>query len=281
MLDSPTRERRSAGSPTQAPSQRDRPTERKARAAAPPSPSALRATSFPIGHKRVHELVEPWTVAALQQVTQLVDDHIFQAFRRIKCQPHVDADAARRRLATAPATRHVAIRELARAHPHDRLPRRDKCRHTCGNNLAPLGDFLGLGLRRASHGGIRSLGKMRFDPCRLAPNEVAHLIFAHPRRRRHIHMRPIAGNAQIEVFHALAGKAHLDSVDEERTLICGRVSVRAGSPDGTVAPVTLGTGDRPLSGAPCRRKRTHLQSQVRCVACAQGPIGWSTARCDP
>lgn len=44
----------------------------------------LGAAGLPVGHEVVHERVEPWAVAAFQQMAQLVDHHVFQALRRMQ-----------------------------------------------------------------------------------------------------------------------------------------------------------------------------------------------------
>ena len=169
-----------------------------------------------------------WTVAALQQVAQLVDHHVFQAVRRIKRQPHVDADTPCRRLATAPAARHVAIRELARLHAHDGLPRGHERGHTCAYRFAPCSDFFGSRLGRTRHGCLRGLRHARCDPRALRPDESLDFGIRNPRRCRHVDVRSVARDPQVYVFHALADDMRLDSV-YDRDFARGRRSGDAGT----------------------------------------------------
>ena len=56
----------------------------------------------PIGHDTIHERMEPWPVIRFEEMAELVNDHVFQAFWRIECKANVEADAPCFGLAAAP-----------------------------------------------------------------------------------------------------------------------------------------------------------------------------------
>ena len=91
--------------------------------------------------------------------------------RAIQRKAHVDADAARGRLAAAPAAGHVAVHELLGLHAHDPFPLLHKHRGARLHDGAPLRHLFGAPLRRRSPSRRRKGGAASVDPRTLLSDE--------------------------------------------------------------------------------------------------------------
>ena len=175
----------------------------------------LRAPISPVGHEGVHERFEAGAVAAFQQVAQLVHHHVLQALGRIERQTHVDADAARGGLAAAPAAGHVAVRQLARLHAHDRLPGLDERGHAGRDDRLPLRYFRRRGRSGLDTGRLRDLPLLALYPVAFLPHELPDGGERQVQGRRHLNAPVGRLHPQVHVLDGLAGEPNLQAVDKD------------------------------------------------------------------
>lgn len=171
------------------------------------SRSQLRSYAAPIGQKRVHQSLEPRPVAPLEQMAQLVNDHVLQALGRILGKLYVDADPTRLRVAAPPSARHIAICDFSRTHAHNGLPLADKRRHDRFDNRAPRRNLFGGGVFCKASGRIRSRLPSCLDPAAFFAHERRNLTISHPRRSGYGN-RSIGFHAEVDVLDALDGQRH-------------------------------------------------------------------------
>ena len=160
---------------------------------------------LPRGQELRHERMEARVVARLEQMAQLVDDHVLEALHRVERKARVDADAPRRRLARAPAALHVAIRELSRTHAHHRLPLLEQQGHGRLDERPPrtllfLARLLRVGTRRVCQ--FRALCG---NPASAALDQLHELGVWHAMRARDFH-RTAGFDVQPDGAHVLSSR---------------------------------------------------------------------------